>query len=186
MSTTTPTQIRIETNTKKQANELFATLGMDMSGAVNIFLNQCILRGGIPFQIEVPRYGRDTEEAIAEARKLLHDNHAPTYHSMAEYHAALAGDDQMYGIRITSKYAKSYKRMRKRGMDMSLLDDVVDCLRQGKLLAPKYKDHALSGNYKGFRECHIKPDWLLVYAIDKDVLVLVLSDTGTHADIFGL
>ena len=93
MSTTTPTQIRIDTNTKKRANELFATLGMDMSGAVNIFLNQCVLRGGIPFQVEVPKYSKDTEGAIAEARRLLHDDTAPTYHSMEEYHAALAGDD---------------------------------------------------------------------------------------------
>ena len=74
--------------------------------------------------------------------------------------------------------------MRKRGMDMSLLDNVVDTLRQGKTLSLQYKDHALSGKFKGFRECHIKPDWLLVYAIDNDILVLVLSDTGTHADIF--
>ena len=93
MSTTTPTQIRIDTNTKKRANELFATLGMDMSGAVNIFLNQCILRGGIPFQIEVPKYNQETEEAIAEARKLMQDDTAPTYRTMSEYHAALAGDD---------------------------------------------------------------------------------------------
>ena len=93
MSTTTPTQIRIDTNTKKRANELFATLGMDMSGAVNIFLNQCVLRGGIPFQVEVPRYNRETEEAIKEARKLMADDTAPTYHSMEEYHAALVGDE---------------------------------------------------------------------------------------------
>ena len=93
MSTTTPTQIRIDTNTKKRANELFATLGMDMSGAVNIFLNQCVLRGGIPFQVEVPRYNKETEEAIKEARRLMSDDSAPTYHSMEEYHAALAGDE---------------------------------------------------------------------------------------------
>ena len=93
MSTTTPTQIRIETNTKRRANELFATLGMDMSGAVNIFLNQCLLTGGIPFRVGVPKYRKETEEAIAEARALLRDDTAPTYHSMEEYHAALAGDD---------------------------------------------------------------------------------------------
>ena len=76
--------------------------------------------------------------------------------------------------------------MRKRGLDMSLLDDVVDLLRCGNTLPAKYKDHALTGNYKGFRECHIKPDWLLVYAINEEILILVLSDTGTHADLFGM
>ena len=92
----------------------------------------------------------------------------------------------MYSVRMTSKYVKSYKKMRKRGMDMSLLDEVVDSLRRGVALESRYRDHALDGNLKGFRECHVKPDWLLIYAIDKDVLVLALSDTGTHADIFGL
>ena len=92
----------------------------------------------------------------------------------------------MYDVRMTSRYSKSYKKMRKRGLDMSLLDDVVESLRCGKALAPKYKDHALSGSYKGFRECHIKPDWLLVYAVDKNILVLALVNTGTHADIFGM
>ena len=93
MSTTTPTQIRIDVNTKRRANELFATLGMDMSGAVNIFLSQCVLRGGIPFQVQVPKYSQNTEAAIEEARKLLHDDTAPTYYSMDEYHAVLAGDN---------------------------------------------------------------------------------------------
>lgn len=92
----------------------------------------------------------------------------------------------MYDIRMTSRYSKAYKHMRKRGMNMNLLNEVVDTLRRGEKLAPKHKDHALMGNYKGFRECHIKPDWLLLYSINKSTLILVLTDTGTHADIFGL
>ncbi|MBQ8985289.1 type II toxin-antitoxin system YafQ family toxin [Candidatus Saccharibacteria bacterium] len=92
----------------------------------------------------------------------------------------------MYDLRMTSRYSKSYKKMRKRGLDMSLLDNVVDLLRCGEMLPAKYKDHALTGKYKGFRECHIKPDWLLIYAINEEILILVLSDTGTHADLFGM
>ena len=76
--------------------------------------------------------------------------------------------------------------MKKRGLDLSLLDDVVDMLRQGKQLDAKYHDHGLSGNFKGFRECHIKPDWLLVYLIENDILTLTLVDTGTHSGIFNL
>ena len=76
--------------------------------------------------------------------------------------------------------------MKKRGLDLSLLDNVVDTLRQGRQLDVKYRDHELSGNFKGFRECHIKPDWLLVYLIENDILTLTLVDTGTHADIFKL
>lgn len=92
----------------------------------------------------------------------------------------------MFTVKYTSAYKKSYKLMKKRGMNISLLDDVVDLLRQGKQLDAKYHDHELSGPFKGFRECHIKPDWLLVYLIEGDVLTLTLVNTGTHADIFKL
>ena len=76
--------------------------------------------------------------------------------------------------------------MKKRGLDISLLDDVVDTLRQGKELDEKYRDHSLSGNFASFRECHIKPDWLLVYLIENDILTLTLVDTGSHSDLFNL
>ena len=74
--------------------------------------------------------------------------------------------------------------MKKRGLDISLLDEVVDLLRQGRQLDEKYRDHALTGDFVGFRECHVKPDWLLVYLIENDILTLTLVDTGTHSDIF--
>ena len=90
----------------------------------------------------------------------------------------------MYQVKFTAAYKKSYKVMKKRGLDLSLLDEVVDLLRQGKRLNEKYRDHALSGNFAGFRECHIQPDWLLVYLIENDVLTLTLVDTGSHSDIF--
>ena len=90
----------------------------------------------------------------------------------------------MYQVKFTTAYKKSYKLMKKRGFDISLLDDVVDLLRQGRQLDEKYRDHGLSGNLAGFRECHIKPDWLLVYLIEDDVLTLTLVDTGSHSDIF--
>ena len=66
-------------------------------------------------------------------------------------------------VKFTTAYKKSYKLMKKRGLDLTLLDDVVDDLRQGKALDEKYKDHILKGDYAGFHECHIKPDWLLIY-----------------------
>lgn len=90
----------------------------------------------------------------------------------------------MYQVKFTTTFKKSYRLMKKRGLDISLLDNVIDLLRQGKQLDEKYKDHALSGNFIGFRECHIKPDWLLVYLLENDILTLTLVDTGTHSDIF--
>lgn len=90
----------------------------------------------------------------------------------------------MYQVKFTSAYKKGYKLMKKRGMDISLLDDIVDKLRQGIPLEKKHHDHELKGNYAGFRECHIKPDWLLIYLIENDILTLTLVDTGTLSDLF--
>lgn len=90
----------------------------------------------------------------------------------------------MYTVKFTSAYKKSYKLMKKRGLDMSELNAVVDKLSMGEQLDGRFRDHALTGNYAGFRECHIKPDWLLVYLIENSILTLTLVDTGTHSDLF--
>lgn len=90
----------------------------------------------------------------------------------------------MYKVKITSTFKKSYKLMKKRGLDISLLDKVIDDIRQGKELDIKYRNHELKGKFKGFYECHIQPNWLLVYFIENDILTLTLVDTGSHADIF--
>ena len=92
----------------------------------------------------------------------------------------------MLKLQISTKFRKDYKRIKKRGCNLSLLQDVLDTLCAKESLEPKYRDHALSGSYKGFRECHIQPDWLLIYAIDDDRLILVASRTGTHADLFDM
>lgn len=86
-------------------------------------------------------------------------------------------------VKFTTAYKKSYKLMKKRGKNMSLLDSVIDDLRCGKTLEERYCDHELKGSLKGFRECHIQPDWLLIYLIDNDILTLTLVDTGSHSDL---
>ena len=90
----------------------------------------------------------------------------------------------MYQIKFTSAFKKSYKRIKKRGLEMALLDEVIEKLRLGQTLEEKYRDHELKGNFVGFRECHIKPDWLLIYLIEDDILILTLADTGSYADLF--
>lgn len=90
----------------------------------------------------------------------------------------------MYQVKFTTAYKKAYKLMKKRGLDISLLDEAVDLLRQGKQLEEPYRDHGLTGDFAGFRECHIKPDWLLIYLIEDDILTLTLIDTGSHSDLF--
>lgn len=88
-----------------------------------------------------------------------------------------------YEIDFTSAFSKDLKKIKKRGYNIDLLESVVDKLQTGEQLEPKYKDHFLTGNWKGFRECHIQPDWLLVYRIYDDKLLLVLTRTGTHSDL---
>ena len=73
----------------------------------------------------------------------------------------------------------------KRGLKIELLEEVIATLAMGKTLPGKHKDHALTGNWDGHHECHILPDWLLIYRIEDDVLVLTVSRTGTHSDLFG-
>ena len=90
----------------------------------------------------------------------------------------------MYTIKPTTKFQKDLKRIQKRGYDLSLLKEVIQKLAAGEVLPPKNKDHYLTGIYEGYRECHIAPDWLLIYEIANDSLFLYLTRTGTHSDLF--
>ena len=85
----------------------------------------------------------------------------------------------------TAKFKKDYKLAMKRNLDMELLDNIIRALSRGETLPDKNKDHELTGNWAGHRECHIQPDWLLIYRLEDDVLVLTLTRTGTHSDLFG-
>jgi mRNA interferase YafQ len=89
-----------------------------------------------------------------------------------------------YTVKPTGRFRKDYKAKEKRNLDMSMLDEIIAMLAQGIPLPAKNRDHALTGNYAGHRECHVALDWLLVYRIEEDVLVLSLTRTGSHSDIF--
>lgn len=91
-----------------------------------------------------------------------------------------------YDVVLTGRFKKSIKLAKKRGLDLQLLEDVVNKLQNDEILDEKYKDHELKGKYKGFRECHIQPDWLLIYLKEEDIITLTLVDTGTHADLFDM
>lgn len=90
-----------------------------------------------------------------------------------------------YVIKPTSKFAKDLKAVKKRGYDISLIEGVIRLLADGEKLPDKNRDHALSGDFIGCRECHITPDWLLIYKISDDTVYLYLTRTGTHSDLFG-
>lgn len=90
----------------------------------------------------------------------------------------------MLTIKYQTAFKKDYKLIKKRGYDIKLIEPVLELLQAQKPLPSKYQDHPLSGNWIGCRECHITPDWLLVYEVNKDDLILYLTRTGTHSDIF--
>ena len=90
----------------------------------------------------------------------------------------------MLKIRYSSKFKKDYKSIIKRGYNVKLLEEVLECLCSENQLPEKYKDHLLVGNWGGHWECHILPDWLLIYKVEKDTLTLTLTRTGSHSDLF--
>lgn len=89
----------------------------------------------------------------------------------------------MLTIKYHTMFKKDFKRIKKRGYDISRLEKIVELLANEVPLPEQFKDHNLSGNYNGFRECHIAPDWLLIYQVNNNELVLVLSRTGSHSDL---
>ena len=90
-----------------------------------------------------------------------------------------------YLVKPTSRFKKDARRAERQGRDMALLRRTIAILASGEPLPARMRDHPLVGNYAGYRECHIAPDWLLIYKIEDDVLVLTLSRTGAHSELFG-
>lgn len=89
-----------------------------------------------------------------------------------------------FTVKSTTQFKKDFKLAMKRGLKIELLEKVIASLAMGETLCEKYKDHALTGNWVGHRECHVLPNWLLIYRIEDEVLVLTLVRTGTHSDLF--
>lgn len=96
--------------------------------------------------------------------------------------------DTKYGVVTSNKFNKQLKKIIKQGKDLKKLSDVVKKLANGEILDSKHRDHALQDTkyYRNCRECHIEPDWLLVYKVKKDEIILYLVETGSHSDIFNM
>ena len=90
----------------------------------------------------------------------------------------------MLEIVASNRFKKDLKLAMRRGYNIDLLEEVINKIAAGEILEPKYKDHELTGEYTGFRDCHIQPDWLLIYQKREKELVLLLARTGTHSDLF--
>ena len=92
----------------------------------------------------------------------------------------------MLELRFTAKFKKDYKRIKRQGKDLSKLESTLEALVHGEALPASMRDHLLGGTCRGHRECHIEPDWLLIYLLDEEGLVLVATRTGSHSELLGL
>ena len=92
----------------------------------------------------------------------------------------------MLDVAFTSQFKKDMKHKRKQGADLAKIDEIITMLRRGEPLPERNRDHALSGAYRGHRECHIEPDWLLIYRLDSNLLVLTAVRTGSHSELLGI
>lgn len=128
------------------------------------------------------RTTRAIRQADRDARKCakLH-KHRPLVSRNSKSHA-----DYIYTVKETTQFRRDVKAMRKRGMNIGLLEVAIDILARGECLPSTYRDHPLDGKYKGCRECHIEPDWILIYRYEEDALVLRALRTGTHRDTLGI
>ena len=89
-----------------------------------------------------------------------------------------------YEIVPSNQFKKDLKLAQKRGYDLNKIKKVIDALANGETLEEKYRDHSLTGDYSAYRECHVQPDWLLIYRVEEREVILFLSRTGTHSDLF--
>ena len=90
----------------------------------------------------------------------------------------------MYAIKTTAQFRRDLKTVEKRGYNIALLTEVIKKIAAGETLDKRYSDHSLKGRYAGYRECHVSPDWLLIYKMSDNTLILGLTRTGTHSDLF--
>ena len=176
---TTNINIKTDSELKKQAEALFAELGMNMTTAFNIFMRQAVRENRIPFEITRDPYS--LEKAVSDSRNRT-NLHGP-FSSAADAVASML-EDQLYNIVYTNRMKRDAKLMKKRGKDMNKLVEVLNLLASGDTMPEKFKDHQLIGNLKDFRECHIEADWLLMYQIFQNELILSATATGTHSDLF--
>ena len=175
-------QLRLDDTLKQKADSLFSSLGLDTSTAIRIFLSAAVENNGIPFQVR-HNDNFSLQQAILDSRNRK-NLHGP-FKTAQDAVNSMLDDWVLYNIVYTNRMKKDAKLMQKRGKDMSKLVMVLDLLASGIELPKKYKDHQLTGNLHDFRECHIEPDWLLMYQIFENELILSATATGTHSDLFG-
>lgn len=179
MAKTAMIRARTTPELKADAERVFEKLGINTSEAINLFLAQVRIYKGIPFDVRIPnKTTLETFKKTDEGKELVKCKDADDmFRKLGIW---------MYQPIHTKQFKKDINRIDKSGnRDIEKLKEVIGILIDGKKLDPSYRDHKLKGDFKDRRECHIKPDWLLVYKIVKDEKIIIFERTGSHSDIFG-
>ena len=171
-------QLRVDDSLKAKADALFSSLGLDTSTAVRIFLASSIENNGLPFAVRHKAEPLSLETAVSDSRNRT-NLHGP-FKTAQEAVASMLEE-----IVYTNRMKRDVKLMKKRGRNLEKLVEVLNLLASGNPLPQKYKDHRLTGNLNDFRECHIEPDWLLMYQIFENELILSATATGSLSDLLG-
>lgn len=178
--------ISLSDSDKENFSKFCDSVGLSISAAMNVFVKKTLQIGKIPFSIgtDEEKPNRATIKAMKEGEKLIQkirEGKIKPYDDIEKMWEDLDKWNIQPIIQVDSKKNIS---LQKRGLNIDLLKDVVKILVDGQVLPEIYKDHELTGNWIGHRECHIQNDWLLIYKKIEDILVLELTRTGTHSDLF--
>jgi mRNA interferase YafQ len=165
----------IDPKIKKEAEAILNELGLSVSKSFELYYRQIIAHRGLPFELQIPN--KKTMKAIENSRQ----GKGKSFSSANELYDDL-GIWSMRSIRRDTQFKRDVKRLKKQYKDFEKLKAIIQLLVEGQKLPPKTKDHRLKGTLKDCRECHIEPDWLLIYRIEGSELCLVR--TGSHADLF--
>ena len=191
MAKTAVINVRTEPEIKNKAEKIYKGMGVSLSEAVNMFLYKSIAQSGLPFNLVNDTPNDETLDALHEAEEIISGKlKTKSYTSAQNMIADILGDrdnqmaKHLLTLRATNAFRKDVRRMHKRGADLSKLNEIVELLRTQQEPPISCQDHALTGAYTGYRDCHIAPDWILIYKIKKDALILVAARTGTHSDLF--
>ena len=173
--------MRVDPSVKEEAERVYAQFGMNLTDAVNVFLHKSIMEGGLPFDLRQPRFNAETELAMQGVLPLPVTRPRHKRSRMSMMSEPQRGQRALV---MTSQFKKDLKRARKRGLPIKELEAVIDLILTGEVLPPQRRDHLLTGDYAGFRECHIRPDWLLIYLDEPEICVVTAIRTGSHSDLF--
>ena len=187
-SITSSLNVNVNAETKKEASKVLDELGLNMTTAINIYLKQIVKHNGIPFEVKNRVPNHKLKKALKETDKIIKGKVNSKAYSSAEdlMKDIIDYENGTYKVVSTKSFNKAIKKVYKQGKDLTKLNTLINKLINCETLDLRYKNHLLINDryYKDCYECHIEPDWLLIYKYDNNKLILILVETGSHSNLF--